>query len=213
MPNYNNLIEYYGVTVNNGIVCEDRGYYMQNYPTYVMASFDSVTDEISSDYENTDFVIAPIAKPLTLQDASKLRSTLTVKSIVKTSEKSFGKQNPESEIIDKEDGDISGPFDVVIQASDTYKDKTSKVVIFASPFMFKADWIDYYSNSNISLLINSLNWMGEKKSIAIPQRNLDTVYLNVDPKEATIWAIITIIVIPIGILAVGFVVWFARRKH
>lgn len=213
MSNYNALMEYYGVTVNDAIVCEARGYYMQNYPTYVMAEFENVTDEITTGFAAKDFVIAPVSKALTLQDASKLRSTLTVKSVVKSSEESYGKLNAESDIVDKEEGDLSGPFDVVIQASDTYKDNTSKVVICSSPYMFKDDWVDFYSNSNVKLLQNSIDWMSDRKSIVIPQRNLDSVYLEVDMKDATVWAVIVIIIIPLGILAAGFTVWFLRRKR
>ena len=213
--NYKELIEYYGVNIQDAIVCEQEGYFLQNYPTYLLAGFVSVTDEISADYDDSNFVIAPVSKALSVIDSSELRSTLTVKQIVASSEESFAKINAESETIEKEEGDLDGPFDVVVQASDTYKGATSKVVIFASPFMFKDDFVDYYSNSNGDLLIDSIDWMkdGQESSIELPQRNVDDTYLEVPMESATLWGIITIIVVPLCFLIVGFIVWFLRRQR
>lgn len=215
MTNYNELIAYYGVTVNNAIVCETEGNFLQNYPTYVLAGFDNVTEEISSDFTLENFVIAPVSKALSIIDSADLRSTLTVTSIAKSSEDSYAKVNPASEEVGKEDGDLDGPFDIVVQASDSYKDITSKVAILASPYMVKDDWVDYYTNSNVDLFINTIDWMseGNTQSIAIPSRSLDSVYLEVPQEDATVWAILTIVIIPLAILAAGFVVWYLRRKH
>lgn len=216
MTNYNKLIEYYGVNINNdkAIVCEPKQFIM-NYPTYIMSNYESVLKEdVSSAFELTDFVIAPVSLPLTIQDSSEYRSTLEVKSIVKSTTDSYAKVNPESEVIEKEEGDLSGPFDVVIQASDTYKDKSSKVVICSSPFMFKDDWIDFYNNTNIDLFIDSIDWMSDKEqSVTIPKRSLDDVLLNVDREDATIWGVIVIFVLPVTILAIGIVLWILRRRH
>ena len=155
----------------------------------------------------------PIAAGLQVQDTSGLRSTLKTKAVIKSTDKSYAKINAKSESIDKEDGDIDGPLDLVIQASDTYKDATSKVVIFASPFLLPDDWVNNYNCANIDLFIGSLDWMGDTQSIAIPQRSLDQVYLTVPKKDANVWAIITIVLIPLIILSAGFAVWFVRRKH
>ena len=214
MTNYYKLLEYYGVNVENAIVCEPKQFIM-NYPTYIMSTYESVDSEgISADFELNDFVIAPVSLPLTIQDSSEYRSTLTVNSIVKSTEDSYAKVNPESEVVDKEDGDLSGPFDVVIQASDTYKDKSSKVVICSSPFMFKKDWIDFYNNTNIDLLIDTVDWMSDKEqSVTIPKRSLDSVLLNVDTKEATMWGVLVIFVLPVTVLGIGIVLWILRRRH
>ncbi len=214
LKNYNSLMEYYGVEVTGSVVLESEGNFLQNYATYVVSSFASLTEEISADFSADDYIISPIAQGLKLMDASNIRSTLTTASIVETSEDSYGKTDP-SDNIEREEGDIEGPFNMVIQASDTYKDKTSKVVILATPYILADDWVDYYGFSNTNLFIDSIGWMsdGESATIAIPQRSLDQVYLQVDPNEAAVWGIITIAVIPLGILAVGFLVWYFRRKR
>lgn len=219
MPNYNSLLKYYGVEATGSVVLETEGNYLQNYPTYLVSPFESVTDDISSEFSSQDYVIVPIAQGLKLQDKADMRSTITVSNIVVTTEESYAKTNPneksEEESLAKTENDISGPFSTVIQAVDTYKDKTSKVAIFASPYMFADDWIGYYSCRNSDLLLDSLDWMrGEDtNSIAVPQRSLDTVYLEVPLKSAQVWAIITIAVVPLAIIAAGFVVWYRRRKH
>ena len=163
----------------------------------------------------SDFIITPIAMSLKVQEEGEMRSTLSVKPVVVSTDKSYAKVDPQSSEIGKEEGDISGPFDLVIQATDTYKDNSSKVVMLASPYLLMDDWIDYYSCVNAELFIDCLDWMNDSTvaSITIPQRSLDAVYLEVGMNEATLWAVITVIIIPLCILAIGFVVWYFRRKH
>lgn len=213
MPNYFELLEYYGVEATRGVILENSGNYMGQYPTYLLEKFESVTDDISAEYTLDDYVIMPIATMLKTKDESELRGTLKVSDIVISTEDAYGKTNPESTVIEKEENDPTGPFSLVIQASDTYKDKSSKVAIYASPFMITDDWIDYYECSNIGLFIDSIDWMSEQQSITVPKRSLDGVYLEVPQKDATIWAAVTVIILPLSILIVGFVVWYMRRKH
>ncbi|MBE5927868.1 MAG: hypothetical protein E7267_00600 [Lachnospiraceae bacterium] len=215
LTNYEALLEYYGVGVTHSVVLEREGEHLPNYPTYIINNFGSVTSDVSSEFTLDDYMVMPIVQGLKVVDGDKLRSTITVSQIISTTEDSYGKTNAESENIEKEDGDISGPFDTVIQVTDTFKDKTGKIVIFASPYAFKDEWINYYNCANIEFLIDCIDWMKGKdsKSIAVPQRSLDQVYLEVDRGVATIWGIITIAIIPLTILGIGFVVWFRRRKH
>lgn len=212
MPNYYELLAYYGVEATRGVILENSGNYMQ-YPTYLLEKFESVTDDISSEYTIDDYVVMPIATILKTMEASQLRGTLKLSDIVISTEGAYGKTNPESTVIDKEENDPEGPFSLVIQATDTYKDKSSKVVIYASPYMLSDEWTEYYECSNISLFIDSIDWMSEQQSITVPKRSLDGVYLEVPQKDATIWAAITVIIVPLGILVIGFVVWYVRRKR
>ena len=215
MKNYNELLAYYGVDVSSGVVLEKNGKFMNGYATYLVEGFDTLTEEISADFTMDDVTIVPIASIMKIQDASTLRGTLKVTSIISSSDGSYGKTNPESTVIEKEDSDPAGPFNLVVQATDTYKDKSSKVAIYATPYMLADDWIDYYSCKNIDMFIDTIDWMSEgtQESITIPQRSLDAVYLEVPQAQATIWLIITVVLVPLAILAAGFVVWYTRRKH
>lgn len=213
LSNYYELLGYYGIEATKGVVIENSGNYFQRRPTYLLEGFQSVTDDISTEFKSDDYLIVPIANILKKKDESELRGTLSLSDIVISTEEAYGKTNAESTEIGKEENDIDGPFSLVIQASDTYKDKSSKVAIYASPYMTEDDWIDYYECSNIDLFINSIDWMSEQQSITVPKRNLDGVYLKVPVKDATIWAVVTIIIIPLGFLLAGFVVWYMRRKH
>jgi len=213
LSNYYELLDYYGIEATKGVVLEENGNFMNNYPTYLLSGFESVTSDISANFTMDDFVVMPIATILKTKDASELRGTITVTNIISSSEGSYGKTDPESTVIEKEESDPAGPFALVVQASDTYKDKSSKVAVYASPYMTTDDWIDYYECSNIGLFIDSIDWMSEQQSVTIPKRNLDGVYLEVPQAEATKWAVITVILIPLCILITGFFVWYTRRKH
>lgn len=213
-PNYNSLLEYYGVETTGGVVIEQEGNYLPNYPTYIASAFMSVTDEISSEFEMTDYLIIPVGQGLKIKD-DNMRSTITVSEIATTSEGSYARTDPNANTLEKIDSDIEGPFSTVIQAVDTYKDKTAKVVVFASPYMFLDEWIGYYSSKNSELLLDTLDWMrGEDvNSIAVPQRSLDAEYLDIPMGAATLWGVIIIGFIPLTLIASGFIVWYRRRNH
>lgn len=213
LTNYYSLLEYYGIEATKGVVLEKAGNYMNEYPTYLLAGFSSVTDEISAEFTMDDYVIMPIATILKTKDESELRGTLKLSNIIESSEESYGKTDPESSVIAKEDGDIEGAFPLVVQATDTYKDKASKVAVYASPFMIVDEWIDYHECSNVDLFIDTIDWMSDSQSVTIPKRSLDGVYLEVPQKDATMWAAITVVIIPVCILVCGFVVWYRRRKR
>ena len=215
MTNYNSLLEYYGVKVSPAVIVEADGYYMNNYPSYLMAGFETVESNIAAEFSSDDFIICPITSMLELSDASTLRTSLKTTALALTSEGSYAKVNPQPDSYLKEEGDPEGPFELVIQAEDTYKDKSSKVAIFATPYMFEDDWIDYYTCRNIDLLIDTVDWMNDvdQETVAIPERSLDAVYIDVPFGAATLWGVLTIIVIPLGILVAGIVVWLVRRKR
>lgn len=213
LTNYYSLLEYYGIEATKGVVLEKAGNYMNEYPTYLLAGFSSVTDDISAEFTMDNYIIMPIATILKTKDESELRGTLKLSNIIMSSEDSYGKTNPESTVIGKEDGDPEGPFSLVVQATDTYKDKSSKVAVYSSPFMIVDDWIDYYECSNVDLFIDTIDWMSDSQSVTIPKRSLDGVYLEVPQSDATMWAAITVVIIPVCILICGFVVWYRRRKR
>ena len=79
--------------------------------------------------------------------------------------------------------------------------------------MIVDEWIDYHECSNVDLFIDTIDWMSDSQSVTIPKRSLDGVYLEVPQKDATMWAAITVVIIPVCILVCGFVVWYRRRKR
>ena len=68
--------------------------------------------------------------------------------------------------------------------------------------------LDFYMNS-IGSLCGSDNGAG---NISIDVKSVTPEYITVPAFQAGIWLILTIVILPLGILITGFIIWFRRRK-
>ena len=111
MTNFNRVLENYGVQPVNGIVFEgDSDHYVSQNPYYLLPDIESneITSELSSE---SRFVLTALSQGI--QKMDKVRDTLEINSILKTSGSAYSKTDLENmETIEKEEGDISGPFDL-----------------------------------------------------------------------------------------------------
>ena len=105
-PNLDSLLGDYGITLANGLVLEgDSQHHLPNYPYYLLPDIQSsaYTSDVSSRY-----VLLAFAQGMT--EAADISEDLTYESLLTTSAKSYSKTNLESENLDQEEGDITGPF-------------------------------------------------------------------------------------------------------
>lgn len=68
---------------------------------------------------------------------------------------------------------------------------------------------------NRSMLLNSLTWLtGEEISrLAIPARSLSQATVSIASDSIAFWTAALVIVLPLILLAVGFIIWFRRRRR
>lgn len=118
MPNYDSILEHYGLSRVDGIVLEgDANYYYPNVPNYLIPSLESHT--ITSPLKSANrFVILPSAQGITIGDAP--RDGVTVSELIGTSDSAYSKVNvADVKTLEKEDGDIDGPFALAVAVSET----------------------------------------------------------------------------------------------
>ena len=119
---------------------------------------------------------------------------------------------PISQSIEKQDGDIDGPFAIGVAVSEIHDDKETKLVAYSSGYMLDDSANLQVSGSNYELVINSLGWLCEMdNSIAIEEKSFSMSSLQITAKTSTYLTILILIVIPLVILIVGFIVWLKRR--
>ena len=112
---------------------------------------------------------------------------------------------------EKEEGDIDGPFDVAIEES--YNDVNTRIVWFSCAYFLQDEMDEAVSGGNSDMFRNALAWLVDKEdSISIRAKSLSAQALVVDEASANTWMIITIAVVPLVIIAAGFVIWLRRRK-
>lgn len=95
------------------------------------------------------------------------------------------------------------------------EDKTSKVVTFASYAMFESYVMSYNGYNNSAYLMNVFNTIADKDDvgITIESKSMETQTLGItDVTTKNIFYVLFVIILPLGVLASGIMVWIRRRN-
>lgn len=117
MPNYDKVLAHYGLSRVDGIVLEGNpNNYYPSMPYYLIPDLDSHT--ITSPLKSANrFVILPSAQGIQISDAP--RDGVTVSQLIGTSDSAYSKVNvADVQTLEKEDGDIDGPFALAVAVSE-----------------------------------------------------------------------------------------------
>ena len=214
LPNFDAVLENYGVKRAEGIVFEgDNQHYGMQMPYYLVPTVNS-TDASSETASAGSYVLAPYAQGI--QKTDDVRDTVTINSILTTSDQAYSKTNMQSSNIEKEDGDVDGPFDLGVAITETLEDdKETQIVYYSTANLMESQVDQMVSGGNEKLLLESLSWMtstDDSNSVSIPSKSLQSTSLTVTDYDAAIWKICTIGLIPGVFLVAGFLIWLKRRK-
>lgn len=213
MPNFNSILNYYGVSLVDSYVIEgDSNYYMSQMPTYLIPEISShdITSDVKSDNKP---VVVPATKGL--QIMSDVRSTLTVEELLNTSDKAYSKTNMESQVYEQEDSDVAGPFSLGVAVTEIIDDVETKVVVYGSSYMLDDSMIAYEQLGNTDLFLSTINWMAdvEVETLAIPTKTFDNSYVTLTSSQANSWSVFVILIIPAAFILAGVIVCLRRRKQ
>ena len=214
LPNFDAVLANYGVERAEGIVFEgDSQHYGMQMPYYLVPTVNS-TDASSETASAGSYVLVPYAQGI--QKTDDVRDTVTIDSILTTSDQAYSKTNMQSSQIEKEDGDVDGPFDLGVAITETLDDdKETQIVYYSTANLMESQVNQMVSGGNEKLLLESLSWMtstDESSSVSISSKSLQSASLTVTDYDAAFWKICTIGLIPGVFLVAGFLIWLRRRK-
>ena len=214
MPNFDAILENSGVQRTEGVVFEgDNQHYAMQMPYYLVPTINS-TDASSETASAGYYVLAPYAQGIKQLD--DVRDTVKIESILTTSDQAYSKTDLNSNTIEKEDGDVEGPFDLGVSITESLDDdKETQIVYYSTSNLMDSQTNQMVSGGNEKLIMESLKWMTdteESASVSIPSKSLEVSYLTITDYDAAFWKICTIALIPGIFLVIGFVVWIKRRK-
>ena len=112
------------------------------------------------------------------------------------------------------------PETTMIPASETAKpageeaeNVQTRLAVFGSSSLLNDSADSMVSGGNSALFMDTLNWiLGSEKSVSIPVKNMEVPYLTVPSASGSFWSLVTVIVIPSGILLFGVSIWLRRRR-
>lgn len=211
MPNFEEVLDYYGVSVTRGIICEGTGNYA-TYPNYIVPTVNSEYTDLS---DLAGYVIFPDTAGLSTAGNDALRSTVTITDIMNTSDSSFVKVDPSSGSASKEDGDVDGPFAVGLSITEEVEDdKETKLIVYSSAAAFSENFTATSQLENANVFNKSVSSMTttDIQEVSIEAKSLSYSYISLTPGTQLFWAVVVIIILPAGLLITGFAIWFVRRR-
>ena len=131
--------------------------------------------------------------------------------LLSTTDDAFSKVNTDSNTIEKEDGDIDGPFALAAETVD--EEGNPQAVVIGCSNMILSEIDAYVSGANsdfISNCVNSLTQQEDKISIKAKSGDSDTATYTTAAVQMVSFA--SVIGIPAALLIIGVVVVVVRRR-
>lgn len=202
-PNIDEILDYYGMSIQKGIIYEGVGHY-ENYLNWIVPTINTDAD-VMSKFGDKDYVVIGSSQGIKEQKSSSLRNGLKLTDILTTSKQSLLKKDPSSQNTDKEKGDLDGPFATGVYAEETLGEGTTKLTVIAT------------NEVQDNLMENVISGMlGDSKdgtaATSIEAKSLSYSTITMSAGSAILWSIVLVILVPVGLLLAGFAIWFTRRR-
>ena len=218
-PNFCSIFESYNINVQHGVIAENDANYCdaQYGPFFVYADGkEGFASEISGS------IVSPYSIGLTKKD--KNNEDITYTALATTTDQAVLKTNPpKSKSYTKEKGDVSGPFDLVVSVeknvaatesstvgTDKANTKKAEMLVFSSVYSL----LDNAPEGDVEIVSNALDQYidSDVEMVNVPQKNLQMTPIQTTTGAVRICVIAFVIVIPVGVLLLGIIVWALRRK-
>ncbi len=210
-PTFAKLCEAYGLEKVDGLVLETSG-------SYVSLPFTIIAEKVAHEITNPlisagSYVFAPISHGIRQIDS--YRSSLSFSTLIETSDGAYAKAIDDTvDSYDKAAGDIDGPFMLgVLVEEEVGADETSRFVWFSSKTMLDDSSMSL-SDGGLNLFLNTLAYGSERvDTITVRTITMSNSNMEISAAAGMAWTIVLVILIPILLIAAGFVIWFVRRMR
>lgn len=208
MPNCQKILDVMGIELAPGLVVEtDKNYYYQS-PLYLLpkTSYSTYTSGINNKY----YIFAPYTQGFVVPEDSE---EISYDCFLTTSEDSYSKTNLASETIEMEESDVQGPLAIGVEAVKQLEDGEATLVAYSCSQLFTDEANTIVSGANHMLFSNTVSAFADHEvSASVPVKSYDTKYLTVSRNDVVVIGMIVTVLLPLGCLIAGFVIWFKRRR-
>ena len=211
-PNLEALLAYMDLSIADGLVVEeDQDNYYQ-VPFYLLPTVasNSYTKGIYGNY----YVFAPYSQGIQVPEEQE-DGNIHYTNFLKTSSDAYSMRNFESATeYGRQEGDIEGPFSLGVEAVKNLEDGEAAMVVYSSDQIFTDNASLMVGGANQMLFTNTVShFVDHETTVSIPAKDYEISTLMLSQKNALMLGLITIILLPVGSLVIGFVIWFRRRKR
>ena len=218
LPNFKLFLEDWGVKPMDYMVCDSQWSYVS--PRAVVPSLNTSHALAENVRTSTgEYVVSVDSRAWDLVWGSGVVNGFRrATSILDTTTSSYGKSTTSGEIIqnfNKAAGDVDGPFSigVIAEEADPNTHNSAKILCLSTGAATN-DIIDNDIFLNRKLLIHAINYMNENADALIVEgRYATSSSLSITQADANFVFWTMCIILPVGVLVAGGVIWFRRRNR
>ena len=204
LPNLLSVTSAWGMEAKDGIVIEtNSNQYYPNYPHYLLPTTE--TNDATAGLGSLRVMI-PMAHGI-LQGAAQGK---TYQPLFSTSDDSYTVETT-STTTEKTETSVAGPLNVAALSTD--ETNGGQLCWFSSAYTF-TDQFNSVTGSNYTVFLSLTDDLCQRDSIlsAADPISLNEDSLVVSASAALIWTAVLVILLPLGVLVAGLVIWFRRRR-
>ena len=208
-PNLDALMAEFGLTRTEGLVVEgDANHALYGYMYYLLPDYATTSESTALDGVDTSrHVLLQMAQGITITETDNITS----EALLNTSSSAYSKvAGYNMETIEKEDGDIDGPFTLAAYAQN---ETTGAEVIWIGCSNMDSDEIYQSVPGNATFLQGcAASLAGQTSSVLIEAKSLEAEPITVAASTTTVLGLIIVLVIPALTLIAGAAVVILRRR-
>lgn len=210
-PNLDAFLKKWGMSMENGIVYDtDTNYLVTQNPYVSLTKYNGVyTDGLKN---SSIPCLASYTRGVKVEDDSIAKAMLTSSSaagIYPYSEK-------QNSSWDYKAGITGEPVNIAaVGTQSNTEEVASNVVVFGSYNMFSQAVLSYNSYNNSAYFMNVVNTLANRDDlgITIEGKTIDSGSLGADVAVQNLLMVLFVIIIPLGTLITGLVIWLRRRNR
>ena len=222
-PNFNKVLDQYGVSVSDGFILEgDTSKMMSGAPNFIISTINSSSEIVKNINMGLNLCMINSGKLNIATDEELQEKNVAVEVLASLSDQAFYRTDFESTSQTRINSDKdAGGEPVAAIFTKEVGENTSKMIIFANTtfatnMQIRIDTqyymyaIDAYNNEDI--LLNSVSYLTEREDNITIRKNDETVS-TYDVSEMQLRIVLGIIfAIPVLIVFIGILVWWHRRR-
>jgi len=220
LPNYQEILNQYGITIEEGVIFEgDSSNMLYGYPDFIIEEMQnsSLTEKLNM---NLSICLADAAS-IKINEDKLEELNVEYEALAYTSETAYRRTDLTINSSSRTSSDSEEEkylLGAVINKNIDENIKSKLIIfgneLFASDMQIALDGYDYYINelyNNADIVLNSIAYLNEREDTITIRKSFDTVtYTATELQHNIIIAIIFIL--PLIIIIIGIIVWQVRRR-
>lgn len=210
LPNYEEILGYMGLTLAEGLVLEGDSNYYYQVPFYLLpdVSYSTYTTGVYGSY----YIFTPYAQGLIVPEEDT--EEISYNTFLSTTESAYSKVGLENATsYEKAEEDIDGPFAIGVEAEKVLEEGSATMVVYSCSQIFTDSVSQQVAGANLTVFSNTVSaFIDNEVNVSIPSKAYEVSYLTINSARILLIALVTTVILPIGCLVAGFIIWFKRRR-